>query len=147
MNQPCWPMNHQSHEFQPQESAKNEDWISPIPTIVNGVTYNDCNAKFSFKYNDKIEDTVSELTETIIAYNKNAVSKKHKIVCIGDSHIKGYASNLKFLLSNKFELYSIVKPGFGTEELKETAKKKEVSQLSQDDLIVICSGTNDYEIN
>jgi hypothetical protein len=41
-----------------------------------------------------------------------------------------------------------VKPGSSTNELKETAKKKkEVSQLSQNDLIVICSGTNDHEIN
>jgi lysophospholipase L1-like esterase len=144
--QPCWPMNHQSHESRFQESVKNEDWISPIPTIENGVINNDCNAKYTLKYNDKIEDTVSKLTETIIACNKNAVSKKHKIVFIGDSHIKGYVSNLKFLLNNKFELYSIVKPGSSTDELKETAKK-EVSELSQDDLIVICSGTNDYEIN
>jgi len=39
-----------------------------------------------------------------------------------------------------------VKPESTTIELKETAKK-EISQLSYDDLIVICSGTNDYELN
>jgi len=38
-----------------------------------------------------------------------------------------------------------VKPGYTTIELKETAKE-EISQLSYDDLIVICSGTNDYEL-
>jgi len=39
-----------------------------------------------------------------------------------------------------------VKPGSTTNELKETAKK-EISQLSYDDLIAICSGTNDYELS
>jgi len=54
--------------------------------------------------------------------------------------------NLKPLLSSNYELYSVVKPGSITNELKETAKKA-ISQLSYDDLIVICSGTNDYELN
>jgi hypothetical protein len=55
--------------------------------------------------------------------------------------------NLKPLLSSNYELYSVVKPGSITNELKETAKKKESSQLSHDYLIVICSGTNGNELN
>jgi hypothetical protein len=74
-NQPCWPMN-QLHEPHLQESVKNEDWISPIPTILNGVTNNNFKAKFTPNYNDKIWVIESKLTETIIACNKNAVSKK-----------------------------------------------------------------------
>lgn len=54
--------------------------------------------------------------------------------------------NLKTLLSTTYELYSIIIPGSNTSELKETAKE-EVSQLAHDDLIVICSGSNDYELN
>ena len=54
--------------------------------------------------------------------------------------------NLKTLLSNNYELYSDIKPGSSTSELRERAKD-EVSQLSHDDLIVISSGTNDYELN
>jgi hypothetical protein len=52
--------------------------------------------------------------------------------------------NLKKFLSNNYELYSVVKPGFGTSELNESAKE-ELSQLTHDDLRVICSGSNDYE--
>lgn len=94
MNQPRRPMNHQSHEFQLQESAKNEDWVSPIPTIVNGVTNSDCNAKFSRKYNDKIQDTVSKLTETIIACNKNAeflhslLPNTPQVICLTEHHLR-----------------------------------------------------------
>ena len=47
---------------------------------------------------------------------------------------------------NNYELYSVIKPGSRTSELKETAKE-EVRQLSYDDLIVICSGSNGYELN
>ncbi len=51
--------------------------------------------------------------------------------------------NLKSLLNNSYELYSVIKPGAST-ELKDSAKD---SQLSYDDVIVICYGTNDYEVN
>jgi hypothetical protein len=71
---------------------------------------------------------------------------KHRIVLIRDSHIKGYACNLKSLLSNNYDFVSVVKPGSTTNELKESTKE-EVSKLSHDDLIIICSGTNDYEPN
>jgi len=61
-------------------------------------------------------------------------------------HIKGYACALKPLLSSKYDLYSIVKPGSTTNELNETAKD-EVRKLSHEDAIIICSGSNNYEVN
>ena len=81
-------------------------------------------------------------------YNKEtgSSSKKHKVILIGDSNIKGYLGNLKPLLHNSYELFSIVKSGSTISELKETVKG-EISLLSHDDVIVICSGTNDNEMN
>ena len=113
---------------------------------MNGVTSNNCKTEGTPNHKDEIEVISSKLTETIISCNKNIATKKHKIIFMGDSHIRGYVSKLKPLLNNNFELYSIVKPGPSTKELNETAKK-EIRQLSQDDLIVICSGTNDHETN
>jgi hypothetical protein len=52
-------MNHHLHEPNSQESVKNEDWVSPISAIVNGVTNNNCNAKFTPKYNDKVANIVT----------------------------------------------------------------------------------------
>jgi hypothetical protein len=57
-----------------------------------------------------------------------------------------YVCNLKPLLSSDYEIYSVVEPGSSTSELKERAKE-EVSQLSHDVIIVICSGTNDHKLN
>ena len=100
------------------------------------------------KYSDSTKNRIHNLRETINVHNKKKCShsKKHRVILIGDSNIKGYACNLKSLLSNNYDFYSIVKPGSTTTELKESAKE-EVSQLSHDDLIIICSGTNDYEPN
>ena len=74
------------------------------------------------------------------------VSKKHKVILIGDSNIREYVYNLKPLLNSSYELYSVIRPGASTNELKDSAKE-EISQLSYDDVIVICYGTNDYEVN
>ena len=65
-------------------------------------------------------------------YNKEkcSLSIKHRIILIGDSNIKGYVCNLKPLLSSNYELYNVVKPGSTTNELKETAKKRDQSNLS-----------------
>jgi hypothetical protein len=49
--------------------------------------------------------------------------KKHRIILIGGSNIKRYVCNLKSLLSSIYELYSVVKLGSSTSELKETAKE------------------------
>jgi len=50
---------------------------------------------------------------------------------------------IKFALSITVQY---VKPGSTTNELNETAKD-EVRKLSHEDAIIICSGTNDYELN
>jgi hypothetical protein len=50
------------------------------------------------------------------------------------------------LLSKNYELYSIDKPGPSSSELKGSANK-EISQMLHSDSIVICSDTNDYELN
>ena len=50
------------------------------------------------------------------------------MVLTGDSHIKYYVVNIKTLLSNNFELCSVVQPGSSSGDLKETASE-EISKL------------------
>ena len=148
MNQPRLPMNHQLNKPNLQEPRKNEDGACFIPTIVNGVTNVNLNPKTEPKYSDSVGNLINTLRETINVSSKKkySLSKKQRIILIGDSNIKGYVCNLKPLLSSNYELYSVIRPGSGTNKLRETAKE-DVSQLSHDDLIVISSGTNDYELN
>jgi len=49
---------------------------------------------------------------------------------------------LKHLLNKNNELYSVIKPGATTNELKETARE-EISRLSRNDVILISYGIND----
>jgi len=147
VNQPRLPMTHQLKKPNLQEARKNEDGACFIPTIVNGVTNVNLNQKIEPKCSDSIGNRINKLRETINVYNKKKCSltkeiKYYELV----TDIKGYVCNLKLLLSSNYDLTSVVKPGSSTSELKESTKE-EVSQLSHDDLIVIGSGTNDYELN
>jgi hypothetical protein len=67
--------------------------------------------------------------------------KKNTVILIGDSNIKGYGCKLKPLLRKNYELYSVAKPGSSSSDLNETAKG-EISQLSHEDVIVSCTGSN-----
>jgi hypothetical protein len=110
----------------PHEPWTNEDGTYHIPAVINSVISVNSNTKIEPKHSDSISILLDNLRESIKANNKRkfSVLKKHKIILIGDSHIKGYASNIKPLLSDNYNLYSVVKPGSSTMELKDSAKKR-----------------------
>ena len=70
----------------------------------------------------------------------------YKIILVGDSHIKGFASSLRSMLNSDYKLFSLVKPCSNSNLLKESAKEI-VKQLSQDDFLVISSGTHDLSLD
>ena len=132
----------------------NEEDTNPIPTIVNADIYVNSNTKpkqeDSAINSDPIKHLINNLRDTINVHNKvkHSPSNKHtrRVLLVGDNHIRGYASALQPLLNTAFDIYSVVKPGSSSKELKNSAKEV-IKQLSYDDLIVICSGTNDLELN
>jgi hypothetical protein len=75
-------------------------------------------------------------------WNSYSANKQHKIICIGDSHTRGFTNMLKNLMGNNFELCSVVKPGPNSSHLLETATQ-DLKKRSFDDILVICSCTND----
>jgi len=99
----------------------NEDGACLIPTLVNGVTSVNPNPKTAPKYSESTGNLTNKLRETINVFNKEkcSLSKKHRIILIGDSNFKRYVCNLKPLLSSNYKLYSAVKPGSTANELKE----------------------------
>jgi len=80
--------------------------------------------------------------------NKAKYSKcaKHKILVIGDSHLRGCAVKMITSSDTRFDVCGIVKPGSNTELLIETAKS-EVGKLTMNDFLIICSGTNGTDTN
>jgi len=108
------------HNLQALEPVQE---ISTIPTIVNGV---------------------------ITKKNQNKCFKSsnitHKIVLSGDSHIKGFAMALQSVMTSECQLFSVVKPGSNSNIIGESITET-VKQLSKDDILMISSGSNDYELD
>ena len=135
-----------------QELGREDEERRPIPTIVNGVTNMNSSSKYKQKSsnvpNDSFNHFINNLLETINEHNKreHSSSNKHRIILVGDSHVEGFASSLKSILHSDYDLFSVVKPGSSSNELKESAKEI-TRQLSHEDLIVICSSTSDLELN
>jgi len=101
-NQPSLPKIHQPTNPNLPNAKKNEDGTYPIPTIVNGVTSVNLEAKLDHNHSDSVANSIRELSQSIKLCNKDehVLSKKHKVILIGDSHIKGYEWKLKRCSSN-----------------------------------------------
>jgi hypothetical protein len=133
-------MNH-------HQAIKNYE-EQPIPTIMNGAICVNNSGKHGFKHNYAIHDRIIILSKSINKSNSDItdLSNKHRVVLVDDSHIRGYGGNLTSVLSKIYEIYSVVKPGSNSCELKVSAKE-EINCLSYNDIVVICYGSNDYELN
>jgi len=84
----------------------DHDSTQHIPIIVNREVTETKNSKVElFNTGDKggVQNTMSELImELTNKRNSYSVNKKHKINCIGDSHIRGFTNVVKNLVSNNF---------------------------------------------
>jgi len=53
---------------------------------------------------------------------------------------------IRYLVSNSFEICSVLKPGSSSSQLLERVRQ-EIMKLNHDNILIICSGTNDLAIN
>ena len=137
------------HNLQEQRGSGNEDGETNfIPTIINDITNMTHMSQLNLRDKMSVNNQLSELREIINMNNRTVGSPqtKHKIVLIGDSNIRGYVHNLKPLLRENYELYSVIKPGATTNELKETTTE-EINRLTCNYVILINYSINDYETN
>jgi hypothetical protein len=68
------------------------------------------------------------------------------MIMIGDSFLRGIRENVELSLSDKFGIYSMVKPGCKLNILLESTKSV-VGRLIHKDAILICGGSNDLNNN
>jgi hypothetical protein len=68
--------------------------------------------------------------------------KQSKAIVVGDSHVRGCATEVNQLLKNDCEVLGFVNPGSGMKYIKGTAKVK-LQQLSKEDVVVLWGGSND----
>jgi hypothetical protein len=119
---------------------KNFEEPQQIPTIVNHIS----------ALNERVNDSVHQNQIQTIKYemktrNKKEVVKK-KIILIGDSHKKGYASQLASLFDKKFVVMGIVMPGARLQNIIKLCEQ-EVSSLTKDDIVLLWGGSNDVAKN
>jgi hypothetical protein len=78
--------------------------------------------------------------------NKMEAVVKNKILLMGDSHIKGYASLLSNQFDKKFEVMGMVIPGARMQNIVQLCEQ-EVSSLTKDDIIILWGGSNGISKN
>ena len=97
---------------------------------------------------DGMKNHIDSLRTSIKYLNMsdNSSNSVHKAILNGDSHIKGFAKSVQSVLNSDYKLFSVVKPGSTTNMLSDSVIET-VKQLSFNNILVISSGTNDYELN
>jgi hypothetical protein len=73
-------------------------------------------------------------------------TKKKKIILMGDSHMKGYASELLNQLDKKFEVMGMVLPGARLQNIVQLCDQ-EVNSLTKDDMVILWGGSNNVAKN
>ena len=84
-----------------------------------------------------------------MTYKNNVIKnmfRQHKVTIIGDRLLRGIRENVELSLSNKFSTYRMVKPGCELKTLFESANSA-AGSLTQKDVIVICGGSNDFNLD
>ena len=73
---------------------------------------------------------------------ERALKSAHKVLIIGDSHIRGWAMEVKLKLKGEYEVIGFTNPGSTMKTMKEPAITK-ISQLTKEDIVVLCGGSKD----
>jgi hypothetical protein len=130
MTPPKGSLHHQAKK--PMESCD----MNTIPTVVGGqILVNKC---------DKAKAIRAKKVGNCA--NESPCKKDHKVLIIGDSHLRNCAANIKSTIKDNFEVQGIVKPGAGANVLAKSVEK-EVRSLTKNDVVVFCGGGNDIGRN
>jgi hypothetical protein len=68
-------------------------------------------------------------------------STEHKVLIIGDSHVRFSAANVKSEINVGYDVQGLVKPGAGTGTLVNSANS-DIANLTKND-VIFCGGAND----
>jgi hypothetical protein len=79
-------------------------------------------------------------------YSEKQNKDNHKILLIGDSHIKRCAIELRQNLDYRYDVLGFSKPSAKMSDILETAKN-EIASLSSNDILILWVGANDINKN
>ena len=81
-----------------------------------------------------------------LGVNENKQEKEHKVVLLGDSHVRGLATRLIDMLKHNCEVIGYVKPNSKVKSLINSAPEY-VSKLTNKDVLIFIGGTNNIDDN
>jgi hypothetical protein len=120
-----------------------------IPTLVNGQVNREKKEADRQPRSDKshIQRLLREAEQKLVIKKRRfSSSREHKLVLIGDSHLRGCAANMKNHLKHQFEVCGYVKPGASFKSVMKSAKSESL-KLTMEDFLVVSSGANDASRN
>jgi hypothetical protein len=97
------------------------------------------------KQDDQVKECRKNFRQQVDYRKSSEQTIPQKVVIIGDSHARGYATNMKHSLKNHMVI-GYVKPGASIDTLITTAKK-DIEYLNKNDTIVFLGGTKDVSRN
>jgi hypothetical protein len=77
---------------------------------------------------------------------KNSVTKKQKVVLLGDSHIRDCAKKVSNLLGEAYSVLGIIKPNANLKAITLPSNLR-IDKYSVSDVLVVCGGTLDVGRN
>ena len=123
-----------THQLINEENKENRN----IPTIING--------RLS---TENTGQTVQQGTSHQGKRNLNLINKiakserrKHKILIIGDSHVRGLSERIMDHLDDSYSVFGISKPNANIAAITSQTNLK-VENLTKDDIVIFLGGTND----
>jgi hypothetical protein len=115
--------------------------ISPVITTSN---------RFAplFNLNDPLTTTNSDVNRRQITPKKRAVpsKKKHKIIILGDSHIKGLSEKISNSLDSSYSVMGVSKPDADLDAITSPSHFK-TDNFLKNDVIILCGGTTGISRN
>lgn len=94
---------------------------------------------------DKQDGAVSGKIKVSSGFNSN-YSKRHRIIIIGDSHVRGCSDKLANSLGKAFSVIGITKPNANVSAILHSTNLKN-DKLSKRDVVIICGGSRDIAKN
>ena len=81
-----------------------------------------------------------------IKTKKTNLIRSHKVLLVGDSHIRGIASEVKVRLSDEYEVIGYTNPGSTMKAIKEITSSK-LHHLTKKDIVILGGGATDVAKN
>jgi hypothetical protein len=132
-----------SHKWENNNMLKLQQ-SQPIPVVVHKYTPLD-----SLLEETEASRNHNRTSEVTLLRNKKKClpnTKKRKIVIIGDSHARGYATKISSGLRKDFKVTGTVIPGVRLENITNLADS-EISTLGKSDTVIVIGGANDINKN